>query len=392
MIRRFYVDNFKGLRDFTIDFARPLSVIAGPNGAGKTTICQALDLFFRLVRERPSDIMKDLDPVLLKNKWSSSSKIAMEADLCVDLPNEPGARLTWRVEIAKKKGWGIAVEKVTHRGADIVGNQHGDVLIRKWRRIDVYNHRTQQWERELKELPSYVSTVVEETRQSYPELFALQERLVFRYIPFLNPVLLRRRTRDLALGNQGENFAAYLHWFAENHRPEFQQMIEALREFFPSLVTLRPVRSKFGWTEVQVVQNPGGNGGNVVFKADQVNDGLLRLAALASLPHAEESLRYIAIEEPENGMHPRLLEHTLDLLRSFEGMQVILTTHSPVLLNFLEPEEAIVLSNRGPDGPGARCFADLKRGMKRLQYFDIGDVVYEVGEDRLMGSDRGRDG
>ena len=75
MITRFYVDNFKGLRDFTIEFAEPLSVIAGPNGAGKTSVCQALDFFVRLVQERPADIMRDWDAALLRNKWTSATKI-----------------------------------------------------------------------------------------------------------------------------------------------------------------------------------------------------------------------------------------------------------------------------------------------------------------------------
>ena len=126
MITRFFVDNFKGLRDFEVHFTEPLSVLAGPNGSGKTSICQAIELFFRLVRERPADIMKEMDPLLLKNKWKTSSKVVMEADVrvCRDRGHEDV--LTWRIEIAKKKGWGIAAEQVTHHGADIPGNATGD--------------------------------------------------------------------------------------------------------------------------------------------------------------------------------------------------------------------------------------------------------------------------
>lgn len=384
MITRFYVDNFKGLRDFTIRFGTPFSVLAGPNGCGKTSVCQALDLFFRLAQERPADIMKGVNAALLKNKWRASSKIVMEADVSVPGRNGTTLDLTWRVEIGKKRGWGIAGERVTHRGADIPGNTEGHVLLRKWRRIDVFNSRTGQWEREVKELPSYLSTVAEETQDDYPELFALRRGMVFRYVPFLNPVFLRQRTRESTLGSQGENFAAYLHWFSRSHTAEFRQVTQLLQDFFPTRPVLRPVRSRFGWTEVQVAQHFAGAPGDVVFKAGQVNDGLLRLAAIATLPYVQEGLRCLALEEPENGMHPRLLENTVGVLRSFGGLQVIVTTHSPVLLNFVQPEEAIILRSRGTEGPEARTFADLKRGMKRLEYFDIGDVLYEVGEDSLL--------
>jgi len=385
MIKRFFVHNFKGLRDFTIHFTEPLSVLAGPNGSGKTSVCQALDLLFRLVRERPADIMREMDPTLLRNRWEKSTKIVMEADVSVPRPDGTPMDLTWHIEIGKKRGWGIAAERVTHHGADVPGNTEGHVLLRRWRRIDVHNHRTSQWERETKELPSYLSTVAEEAQADYPELFALQQHMVFRYVPFLNPEFLRRRTREGVLGSQGENFASYLHRFARQHPSEFQRVVEQLQGFFPTFESLRPVRSKFGWTEVQVQQRFGAKPGSTIFKADQVSDGLLRLAAIATLPGANDGLRHLAIEEPENGMHPRLLEHTVELLRSFGDLQTVVTTHSPVLLNSVRPEEAIVLRNRGPDGPEARPFRELEAGMRRLEYFDIGDVLYEVGEDRLMG-------
>jgi len=386
VITRFYVDNFKGLRDFTMRFSGRLSVIAGPNGAGKTSICQALDVLFRLVHERPAEVMGGLDVGLIRNKWTSSSKVTMELDVCVPLEDGQRAELTWHVAFGKKKGWGIAAERVVRHGATIPGSLIGEVLRRKWRQIEVFNRKTGEWERETKELPSYLSTVTEETREAYPELYALQQHLVFRYVPSLNPVFLRRRTREPGLGSQGENFASYLHAFAQSDRPAFDRVIGQMRRFFPTLQALRPSRSKFGWTEVQVVHRFPSSDENVVFKADQVNDGLLRLAAIATLPYSKEGLKVVAIEEPENGMHPRLLEQTVELLRSFDGLgvQTIVTTHSPVLLNFVRPEETIVLRNRGPQGPEAKRFADLPPGMKRLAYFDIGDVLYEVGEDRLL--------
>ena len=390
MITRFFVDNYKCLRDFTVEFAEPLSALAGPNGSGKTSICQALELFFRLARERPADIMKHMDSGLLKNKWSGSTKIVMEADVRVPSQEWGTMDLTWRIEIGKKKGWGIAAERVTHHGADIPGNTRGDVLLRKWRKIDVYNHRKGQWEREIKELPSYLSTVAHETRDDYPELYALEQHMVFRYVPFLNPVFLRRRTRETGLGSQGENFASYLHWFSQHRPAEFHRITNRLQQFFPTFQGFRPVRSKFGWTEVQVVQRFSPKASNVIFRADQVSDGLLRLAAIASLPYADEGLKCLAIEEPENGMHPRLLERTVDLLRSFRDIQVIVSTHSPVLLNFVRPEEVIILRSRGADGPEAKRFVDLKAGMRRLEYFDIGDVFYEVGEDKLMQTGAGK--
>ena len=390
MITRVYINNFKGLRDFTIDFTRPFTAIAGRNGAGKTSICQALDLLGRLVNARPADVMSELDADLIRNKWAPSSNIVLEVDAEIPWMNaQTASKLKWRLGISKKKGWGIAEEEVTREGADIPGSPgylpSGCVLRRKWRKISVFNCQTTKWEDENKELPSYISTVSEETKQKYPDLYDLKQNLLFRYIPFLNPVFLRQRTRETELGSQGENFASYLHQFSRSNKTGFEEVTRQLINFFPRLRSLRPTRSKFGWTEVQVTQEILGDK-DVTFRAGQVNDGLLRLAAIATLPYADKSLRLVIIEEPENGMHPRLLDQTVQLLRSFSqhNLQVIVTTHSPVLLNFLKPEETIVLCGNGKSGPKSKRFSELPSGLKRLNYFDIGDVIYEVGEEKLL--------
>ena len=393
MLTRFYVDNFKGLRHFEIRFGTPLTVIAGPNGAGKTSICQALELLFRLAQERPADIMRHEDPALLRNKWKKTTKITLEADFVLPASDGTEMALTWHIAIGKRKGWGVAAERVTRKGADIVGNPNGEVLRRKWRTIDVFNRQVDggpTWQRETKELPSYLATVADETQECYPELYTLRQHLNFRYVPFLNPVSLRSRTRDPELGSQGQNFASYLHRFARERPDDYKSVIARLQQFFPVLEALRLVRSQFGWTEVRVHQRFGPAEPPVIFKADQVNDGLLRLAAMATLPYAEEGLTTIAVEEPENGMHPRLLERTVHLLRSFEDIQLIVTTHSPVLLNFVEPDEVVILRARGKQGPEAKRFVEIKKGMKRLEYYDIGDILYQVGEEKLMASSGGR--
>ena len=52
------------------------------------------------------------------------------------------------------------------------------------------------------------------------------------------------------------------------------------------------------------------------------------------------------IEEPENSIHPRLLETIVDLARK-APCQVIITTHSPYLLDHVKPEEVFVVEKPG---------------------------------------------
>ena len=64
-----------------------------------------------------------------------------------------------------------------------------------------------------------------------------------------------------------------------------------------------------------------------------VSDGTLRLTAL-TLPAYLADLRGIyLIEEPENGIHPKAVSAVYDSLSSVYDAQMLLATHSPVVLN-----------------------------------------------------------
>jgi len=73
--------------------------------------------------------------------------------------------------------------------------------------------------------------------------------------------------------------------------------------------------------------------GEVAVPSWLVSDGTLRLAAL-TLPAYLKNIRGVyLIEEPENGIHPGAISTVYDSLSSVYGAQVLLATHSTVILN-----------------------------------------------------------
>ena len=72
-----------------------------------------------------------------------------------------------------------------------------------------------------------------------------------------------------------------------------------------------------------------------------LSDGTLRLFALtllAYLPHHQE---IYLIEEVENGVHPRAIEAVFDSLSSVYDGQVLLATHSPLIVGLSKPEQVL---------------------------------------------------
>ena len=89
------------------------------------------------------------------------------------------------------------------------------------------------------------------------------------------------------------------------------------------------------------------------------SDGTLRFLAILAALLGPEPASFYFIEELENGIHPTRLSLLVDLIESQtkrRGIQVVATSHSPLLLQFLSQEslEHASLVYRLPDHPDAR--------------------------------------
>jgi predicted ATPase len=87
-----------------------------------------------------------------------------------------------------------------------------------------------------------------------------------------------------------------------------------------------------------------------------VSDGTLRMLALSLLAYLPDLSGIYLVEEPENGIHPRAVETVWQSLQSVYGAQVLLATHSPVILSLAEPHDVLCF---GRDDTGA---TDIVRG------------------------------
>ena len=87
-------------------------------------------------------------------------------------------------------------------------------------------------------------------------------------------------------------------------------------------------------------------GGGLEVPSWALSDGTLRLLALTIIAYLPEEGRTYLIEEPENGIHPLAVEAIYRSLSSAYGSQVLVTTHSPVLLACTEPKELLCFSKR----------------------------------------------
>lgn len=80
-----------------------------------------------------------------------------------------------------------------------------------------------------------------------------------------------------------------------------------------------------------------------------LSDGTLRFLALTVLAYLPHDKGFYLIEEPENGVHPKILESVYQSLSSVYGTQIMLATHSPLFLS-IAGEKALLLFTKGEEG------------------------------------------
>lgn len=111
-----------------------------------------------------------------------------------------------------------------------------------------------------------------------------------------------------------------------------------------------------------------------------------------ALRHHPQPPSLVLLEEPENGVHRSRLEDIMSLLRdmtdeheSGEQVQVLLTTHSPHLLDYVDLDrDQVLVFQRNDDGSCHAEPVDRKRMDAFLGEFMLGEVWYNSHEEGLV--------
>lgn len=137
----------------------------------------------------------------------------------------------------------------------------------------------------------------------------------------------------LALKPDGANAASVLQELTRDRanpmREEIHQFLEAIAPGTSSVVPKKH-GNKLSMTFTQT----WGEGKKLSFDAFSMSDGTLRSLGLIMAVFQKPSPSVLVIEEPEATIHPGALGAVLDLIRrASKTMQVVVTTHSPELLD-----------------------------------------------------------
>lgn len=380
MIELIAVRNFKSLVSVELALGK-FNCLIGMNGAGKSTLLQAIDF---LAQQMHGEIDTWLDTRGWQEKDLHSKTGGERAPyqgitlgVIYRLPDQ--RRMLWEGSF-NRASLKCKVERVW-----LEGDARPQLEVAK---DTVKFANGQQFPNAFR----YQGSILSQLEDKYLTSEMLQLRQAIRglrSLELLSPHLLRKRSRtqDRDIGAGGEKLSGFL---ATIKGDDKHRLLDLLRQFYPRLQDFRVASSKGGWKRLIVTETKESSA-NLFSEelletdASQLNDGLLRiLAMLAQVNSSNVSM--LLLDEVENGINPEIVEKLVDTLVS-SPVQMIVTTHSPMILNYLDDEiarQAVQFVYKSASGQTQiRPFFDMQRVSEKLTYMGPGEAFVDTNLEQL---------
>ncbi|MFH2131907.1 MAG: AAA family ATPase, partial [bacterium] len=183
----------------------------------------------------------------------------------------------------------------------------------------------------------------------HPRVAALREFITDWYVSYLSIDQTRNQPEagpNERLSKNGENLPNVIQHLKEQHPERLEKIFEILRQRIPRLERVDADPMPDGRLLLQIKDAPF----ETPILSKYASDGTMKMLAYLMVLHDPEPPRFIGIEEPENFLHPRLLPELAEECRAAAAKsQLLITTHSPFLINAMRAEEVRVLY-RDEDG------------------------------------------
>jgi predicted ATPase len=390
MITRIEIDGFKTFRNFVMEFS-PFTVVAGANASGKSNLFDALRLLSRLATHDLRNAFNDqrgepIEQFTIFSNTEISDKISFGVELLVDKKIKDNwggeavlkyTRLRYELTIRRERSSKGFEELYVEKESLNPLKHEEDVWIKKHlskKLTDTWRPKVKTGKRGIpyilteekngkltirvpldgkpgvgKELPAIAitQTVLSGTNSvEFPHVFAAKEEIRNWNFLQLNPEELRKPSPRMAsdiITQNGANLASCLFRIKTDDETILKDISRQLNNLLPNFVKVDVDEDLAGNQFVIKVFNEDGR----EFSSRILSEGTLRLLILCVLKYDDKNKGVLSFEEPENGIHPyrlrMMLNLLLDLTTNFNDIgepvlplrQVIINTHSPVLINDL---------------------------------------------------------
>ncbi|MEA5392665.1 AAA family ATPase [Cyanobium gracile UHCC 0139] len=371
-LTKLHVENFKSLVNFDISFSK-FSCLIGLNGSGKTTVLQFIDFLSQLSKGDTLDWLKtrQWSSSDLHSKLTSQRLIKFSATFLLDEIGQVIWEATFNPDLSRCTYERISIDKLILMLAE-------EKKLSLHKNVDNSVPPIQNYPIIFDYQGSVISQLGHDLLGNFhPALLKVKEFLLKTHsLELLSPAFLRRRSRNSegGIGYGGEQMTAVLYGLGRSKRNE---ILAKLKTVYPYLQEIDVSQLQAGWKKLSVVEEYSSK--KYSFESKHVNDGLLRLLAVFAQLKYDDG--FVLFDEIENGINPELIEFVIDLLVE-SPHQVLASTHSPIVLNYIEDNvaiEGLIYIYKGQNGfTRSIPFFSIPSMNEKLSVMGPGDVYQDT--------------
>lgn len=371
--------NFRAFKDVILKDIPRFAVIIGANGSGKSTL---FSVFGFLREAMASNVTTALAKIGGSRGFQEVQSRGTEGPIEIEIKfrqdlNSP--LITYELKIFEKNGKAIIEREVLKYRRGSWG--------KPWHFLDFSEGSGSAVTNELDNVKAEADLERENEKLKSPDLLAIKGLAQFERFPAavaLGDLIERWHISDFHinraraeqevghsehLSREGENLSQVIEYLHKQHPSILAKIIKCLSQRVPGISNVEAKQTEEG----RILLKFQDGSFEDPFLARFVSDGTIKMLAYLTLLYDPSPHPLLCVEEPENQLHPRLLEEIAEEFRLYsnKGGQVFVSTHSPDFLNATKLDEVFWLKKS--DG-----YTEIKRAKDDEQikaYMDNGDKM-----------------
>jgi len=367
MIKSIHLQNFFGFQDCTINLEKGENVLVGINGSGKSNFFKALRLLIAI--EHPQsfyyialseyggyDGMSNLqrseyDPIELTFIFDSANILAgkSKGELIYHFTlNKVAGNASYTITESLSLKKGGSNPKILLSFKD--GN--GKLIKEDEKEYDSHKNFVDRVPAISKLYSNKTGSPLERIKYFIEQIVFYEQFSTNRYSPIRNSkatILADRLSYD------GGNLSSLLQTMKATDRKTYSVISDALSKVNDKFIDFDFIPTGSGNTELQIREQ------NFIRPTPihLISDGTLRFLCLMSILYNPNRGTVVCIDEPELGLHPDMINTLYRAIEhAAETSQVIISTHSPHLLDYFNLSNIHVFEKNEENATVVKRYAD----------------------------------
>lgn len=407
-ITKIAIAGFRNISNLEINFDNSITSFVGLNGYGKSNVIDAIEFGFDFIHA-PSQLHNSLMAVknnipILKTNAGQNYSFEFEIKL-VSKEKEYYANYGFEFIWNTNKSPAKIVKEFLKVKENIKGQKYKSYISRNGNEAKYLPSETGRCDKKIK--TDDISLVITKM-MALDDLFYIDivnningiQFFIEKHLdasPSYNPDPFVIKGFDELELNGIQSIPRTIYYLKKEHQNKYELLINAFKQLFPNIVDINikelkaskkvniPDDAPFVFNDnvfVILVEDK-----NLVqpIRFERLSDGTKRLFLMLTYAIMADikGLSMIAVEEPENSIHPGLFQSYLDVLCQItKKCKIIINSHSPYIIQYLNPHSIYIgLPNDTGETDFRRIAATkVKTLLKDAAEYDdsIGDYIFNI--------------